>query len=308
VRNSSAANPPLGSPVGSMSGASTDGVLWITPVETKLGSVMRSEIFVIDEGSAVVTTGHRVPRGTVGHRAGVSRRLRRLRATVVDVPSLSTQHLPAAYFGEPSDLRPASPTRPDRRHSHLHVHSSHAVLRGPDAAEAAMLLARRDRTAATVSYHPIIGAAANGLSLSDRTSIEFMIGSSDIVTMSECDLVALRRGERHADAVRWMMARGPAIIVVTDDVGGYVGYFRGGSVIHSRRVADAGAADRVGRALSVGLLCALDQRGLLGAGAHEALRRIGDEAHAVFSDANRYGASTSSPRGSFTRCEIGPRA
>jgi fructokinase len=178
-------------------------------------------------------------------------------------------------------------------------------LRGPDAAEAATLLATRDRTAATVSYDLNIGAAANGLSTSDRTSTESMIGCSDIVTMSECDLAALRRGERHADAVRWVMARGPAIIALTDDLGGYVGYFRGGSVVHCRRVADVGAAHGVGRALSVGLLYALDERGLLGAGAHEALRRIGrHEAHAVFSDANRYGASSSSPLGSVPRHEI----
>jgi fructokinase len=178
-------------------------------------------------------------------------------------------------------------------------------LRGPDTAEAAKLLARRDRTAATVSYDLNIGAAANGLSTSDRISIELMIGCSDIVTMSECDLVSLRRGERHADAVRWMMARGPAIIALTDELGGYVGYFRGGSVVHSCRVADARAAHGAGRALSVGLLYALDERGLLGAGAHEALRRIGShKAHAVFSDANRYGASTSSPLGSVPRHEI----
>jgi fructokinase len=185
-------------------------------------------------------------------------------------------------------------------------------LRGPDAAEAATHLATRDRTAATVSCDLNVGAAANGLSTSDRTAIEFLIACSDIVTMSECDLVSLRRGERHADAVRWVMARGPAIIAVTDDLGGYVGYFRGGSVVHSRRVADVadvGAARGVGRALSVGLLYALDERGLIGAGAHEALRRIGHhEAHAVFRDANRYGATSSSPLGSIPRHEIELRA
>jgi hypothetical protein len=265
---------------------------------------MGTEIFVIDDSTAIVANGHRVPSKSGGHWVGASRRLRRLRATVVDVPSLSAQHLPAAYLGKPDDLRPASPTRPDRRRSHLHVHSS-AVLRGPDAAEAATHLATRDRTAGTVSCDVNIGAAPNGVSTSDRTAIESMIGCSDIVTMSECDLVSLRRGERHADAVRWVMARGPAIIAVTDDLGGYVGYVRGGSVIHSGRIADVGAAHGVGRALSVGLLYALDERGLIGAGAHEALRRIGhQEAHAVFGDANRHGAASSSPLGSIPRHEI----
>jgi fructokinase len=266
---------------------------------------MGTEIFVIDDGFALVATGHRVPRENGAHWAGVSRRLRRLRATVVDVPSLSARHLPAAYLGTPPDLRHPLPPRPDRRRSHLHVPSSGAGLRGPDAVEAATLLATRDRSAATVSYELEIGAAANGLSTSDRTSIESMIGCSDIVTMSECDLVSLRRGERHADAVRWVMAQGPAIIALTDDLGGYVGYFRGGSVAHSRRVPDVGNARGAGRALSVGLLYALDERGLLGAGAHEALRRIGHhEAHAVFNDANRYGASTSSTLGSIPRHEV----
>lgn len=265
---------------------------------------MGTDFFVIDDGSAPVVNGHWVPTGTGGRRADVSRRLRRLGATVVDVRSLSAQHLPAAYLGKSPDLRPASPARTDRQRSHLHVHSSGAVFRGSDAAETAALLARRDRTAATVSLN--IGAVANRLSTSDRTSIEFMIGCSDIVTMSECDLVSLRRGEWHADAVRWVMARGPAIIALTDDLGGYVGYFRGGSVVRSRRVAEVGVAHGVGPALSVGLLYALDERGLLGAGAHEALRRIGrHEAHAVFNDANRYGASTSSPLGSVPRREVG---
>ncbi|WP_149372421.1 hypothetical protein [Mycolicibacterium sp. P9-64] len=259
---------------------------------------MRTEIFVIDDGSTPVVNGHRVPRGSGGHRADVSRRLRRLGATAIDVPSLSAQHLPQTYLGMSPHLRPTPPARPDDRRSHMHVRSSGAVSRGPDAAGTAALLAKRDRTAATVSYDLNI-EASNGLSTSDRTAIEFMIGCSDIVTMSECDLASLRRGERHGDAVRWLMARGPAIIALTDDRGGYVGYFRGGSFVHNRRAANVGATHSVGRALSVGLLYALDERGLLGAGAHEALRRIGrHEVHGVFSDADRYGALTSSPLGS----------
>lgn len=264
---------------------------------------MRTDFIVIGDGSAPVVNGHRVPRGTGRQCVDASRRLRRLGATVIDVPSLAAKHLPAAYLGTPPDVRLTS-TGPDRRDSHLHVQSSGAVLRGQAAAEATTLLARRDRTAATVSYDLNVGSTANGMSASDRTAIEFLIGCSDIVTMSECDLVALRRGERYADAVRWVMARGPAIIALTDDLGGYVGYFRGGSVVHSRRNADVGATRGAGRALSVGLLHALDGRGLLGAGAHDALRRIGrGEAHDVFSDANRHGASTSSPLGSAPRHE-----
>jgi len=281
----SAVNPPPRSPVGSMSaelghwcaGGHTD--------EVKLGRFMGTEIFVIDADTDT----------------DVSRRLRRLGATVIAVPSLSARDLPSAYDGKRPDLRPACTTRPDRRRSHLHVRSSRAVVRGPDAAEAATMLTRRDRTAATISYDLNIAAVAKGrLSPADLTSIESMIGCSDIVTLSEGDLKSLRPGERHADAVRWLMARGPAIIAVTNGMGGYVGYVRGGSVpSHGCRAADVGATHGVSEKLTAGLLYALDERDLLGAGAHEALRGIGlREVNDVFSDANRYGASASSPLGS----------
>jgi fructokinase len=230
--------------------------------------------------------------------ADVSRRLRRLGATVIDAPSLSTHDLPSAYLGKRPDLRFACTTRPDRRRRHLHVRSSRSVVR---AAQVATRLARRDRTAATVSYDLNIAAVAEGrLSPADLTSIESMIGCSDIVTLSEGDLASLRPGERDADAVRWLMARGPAIIAVTNGMGGYVGYVRGGSVLsHGCRGADVGATHCVSKKLTAGLLYALDERDLLGAGAYEALRGIGlREVNDVFSDANRYGASASSPLGS----------
>lgn len=250
---------------------------------------MRTEIFVIDDDATPAVNGHRVPRGSGGRWADISRRLRRLGATVNDVASLSARHLPSAYLGE----------RPEPPSSHLHVHSSGAALRQPEAAETATMLARRDRSAATVSYEVRIDAGKGGLSTADLTSIESMIGCSDVVTMSERDLAALRRGERHADAVRWLMARGPAIIAVTDDLGGYVGYVRGGSVVHSRRATDVVATRGVSAALAAGLLFALDERCMLGAGAYEALRRIDlREARGVFSDANRHGGATSSPFGS----------
>jgi len=257
---------------------------------------MRTEIVVIDDDATPGVNGHRVPRGSGGHFAGISRRLRRLGATVNDVASLSAQRLPSAYLGIRSDLRLDS-ARPELTSSHLHVHSSGAALRQPDAANTATMLARRDRTAATVSYEVKIPAAKGGLSTADVASIESMIGSSDIVTMTECDLVSLRRGDLHADAIRWLMARGPAIIAVTDDLGGYIGYVRGGSVVHSRRSAHVGVTHGVSAALTAGLLSALDERCMLGAGAYEALRRIDlRAANDIFRDANRHGASSSSPR------------
>ena len=251
---------------------------------------MGTEIFVVDAD------------------ADVCRRLRRFGATVTAIPSLSAHDLPSAYLGKRPDLRPACNTRRDRRRSHLHVRSSRAVVREPDAAGAATRLTRRDRTAATISYNLNIAAVAKGrLSSVDLTSIVSMIGCSDIVTLSEGDLASLRPGERHADAVRWLMARGPGIIAVTSDMGRYVGYVRGGCVLsHGCRGADVGATHDVSEELTAGLLHALDERDLLGAGAYAALRGIGlREVNDVFSAANRYGASASSPLGSeVTRQEI----
>jgi fructokinase len=263
---------------------------------------MRTDILVIDDGAALgARAGDPCPK-TIGVRnAGVSRRLRRLGATAIDIPSLSAHHLPSAYLGNRPDPLPACTIRPDRRRSHLHVRSPRAVGRESDAAEAATMLSGRDRTAATVSYDLNITAAAKGsLSPAHLTWIESMIGCSDIVTLSEDELAALRPGERYADAVRWLMARGPAMIAVTDSVAGVVGYVRGGSVlVRHRRAADVVATHAVSGALTAGLLYALDERGLLGASAYEALRGIGlREVHDVFRDANRYGASTSSPLGS----------
>jgi sugar/nucleoside kinase (ribokinase family) len=265
-----------------------------------MGSFMGTDIHVIDDGSALgaARAGDPCPKAIGVRHAGVSRRLRRLGATVIDIPSLSANHFPSAYLGNRPDLLPACTTRPDRRRSHLHVRSPRAVVGEPDAAEAATMLSGRDRTAATVSYDLSITAAAKGsLSPAHLTWIETMIGCSDIITLSEDELASLRPGERHADAVRWVMARGPAIIAVTDGVAGVVGYVRGGSVlVRHRRAADVVATHAVSGALTAGLLFALDERGLLGASAYEALRGIGiRELHDVFRDANRYGASTSSP-------------
>lgn len=241
---------------------------------------MGTEIFVVDTDT------------------DVPRRLRRLGATAVAVPSLSARDLPSAYDGKRPHPQSACTTRPDRRRSHLHVRSSRAVMRQPAATAAATMLTKRDRTAATVSYDLNIAAVGEGrLSAADRSSIESMIGCSDIVTLSEGGLKSLRPGDRHGDAVSWLMTCGPAIIAVTNDAGGYVGYVRGGSVPLHGWTADVGIAYGVSEIFTAGLLYALAARDMLGAGAYEALRGIGlREVNDVFSDVNRYGALASSHR------------
>jgi len=217
---------------------------------------------------------------------------------VIDIPSLSSRHIPSTHVRNRPDVVPAFGTRPDRRTSHLHVRSPRAVVEVADTVEAAAMLAGRDRAAATLSYDPNIGQAVKGsLSRAHRRWFETMIGCSDIVVLSEDELASLRPGERYVDAVRWLMTRGPAIITVTGGAAGVVGYVKGGSVLIGRdRAVDVVDAHAAGGALTAGLLYALDERGLLGAGAYEALQGIGlDEVGDLFRDANRYGASTFSP-------------
>ncbi|MCQ4118768.1 hypothetical protein [Rhodococcus tibetensis] len=187
---------------------------------------MGTDILIIDDGTALGAAGHPCPRAIGVRNAEISRRHRRLGATAIDIPSLSTHHLPSAYL------------------------SASAQTCGPRA-----LLGR------------IVGCCP---------------------------------GERHADAVRWVMARGHAIVALTDGVAGVVGYVRGGSLlVRYRRAADVVATHSVSGALTAGLLYAWDEWGLLGASAYEALRGIGlREVHDVFRDANRYGASTAFPLGS----------
>ncbi|MDT2007183.1 hypothetical protein FXW78_26405 [Rhodococcus opacus] len=60
--------------------------------------------------------------------------------------------------------------------------------------------------------------------------IDEMLSRSDIVKLSDADLAWLRPGERHGDGIRWLMSRGPAILVVTDGDTGATGYIRSGSV------------------------------------------------------------------------------
>lgn len=60
--------------------------------------------------------------------------------------------------------------------------------------------------------------------------IDEMISRSNIVKLSDGDLAWLRPGDRHGDAIRWLMSRGPAILVVTHGDTTATGYTRSGSV------------------------------------------------------------------------------
>ncbi len=88
--------------------------------------------------------------------------------------------------------------------------------------------------------------------------IDEMISRSNIVKLSDGDLAWLRPGDRHGDAIRWLMSRGPAILVVTHGDTTATGYTRSGSVhVRGQRVAGTDTAEWED-AFMTGLLHALN--------------------------------------------------
>lgn len=142
-------------------------------------------------------------------------------------------------------------------------------------------------TTTTLSYdasggHPAIGHRDTAI-----LRIDEMISRSDIVMLSDGDLAWLRPGDRHGDAIRWLMSRGPAMLVVTHGHTAATGYTRRGSVHvrgHRVMVADTAEWDD---AFVAGLLHALTARDLLAPGTDRSLRSIGlDDLREILQDAN----------------------
>ncbi len=116
--------------------------------------------------------------------------------------------------------------------------------------------------------------------------IDEMISRSDVVTLNDEDLAGLRPGDRHGDAIRWLMSRGPAILVVTHGNTAATGYIRSGSVhVRGHRVEVAGTAEWEDD-FRAGLLHALTARGLPARWTGRSLRTIGlDDLRGALHDA-----------------------
>ena len=121
--------------------------------------------------------------------------------------------------------------------------------------------------------------------------IDDMLSRSDIVKLSDDDLTWLRPGDRPGDAIRWLMSRGPAILIVTHRDTAATGYIRGGSVrVRGHRAAVTDRAEWED-AFVAGLLQALRTRDLLDRGADRSLRSVGlDDLRGILHDANVHAA------------------
>jgi fructokinase len=117
--------------------------------------------------------------------------------------------------------------------------------------------------------------------------IDEMISRSDIVKLSDGDLAWLRPGDRHASAVRWLMSRGPAILIVTHGRTATTGYTRRG-VLHAHGPTGV-AVDTAEweNAFAAGFLNALTARDLLTWRGDRNLRALAlDDLRQILHDAN----------------------
>lgn len=152
-------------------------------------------------------------------------------------------------------------------HTHLppgeHVHvGSLAVVQDPGA-EDVVRLVESLHPDTTLSYDVAVRHSAMGPWDGAVDRIDTMISRSDIVKLSDEDLAWLRPGDRTGEAIRWLMSRGPAILVLTHGDTGATAYTRSGSVrVRGRRIEVADAADRED-AFMAGLLHAMNDSHLL---------------------------------------------
>lgn len=289
----------------------------MTTTTTTTTSTARCDIAVVGESLIDITIGGDCTRERVGGSpALLARSLRRLgiattllttfgadrhgRALHDELTRCGVRVVQAGHPAARTSTVTAHPDRPDTEtvvlswdlvHTdvpscdHLHV-GSIAVVRAPGADDVARLVSRRHPDT-TISYDVNVRPSAMGPRHISLVRIDEMISRSDIVKLSDADLEWVRPGERHGDAMRWLMSRGPAIVVVTHGAAGATGYTRSGSVrVRGHRV-DIGDPAGVGDAFMAGLLHAMTGRGLLGRNTSRPLRAIDlDDLRGILHHAN----------------------
>ncbi len=175
----------------------------------------------------------------------------------------------------------------------LLVHTgSIAAVREPGCVAVAALLDAY-RASATVTIDPNVRPSL----IVDRelaiARIDHLVERSDVVKVSDEDLSWINPDREPERTARTWLASGPAIVVVTMGARGSIAFCPAGEArVAARRVR---VVDTVGAgdAFMVGLLDALWESGLLGAGRRDALRRIGiDELTAALDAASLSSALT----------------
>jgi fructokinase len=159
----------------------------------------------------------------------------------------------------------------------IHAGSIAAVLE-PGGADVLAAL-RAAAPVATITYDPNVRPAIMGSAEQISLRIEELVAAADVVKVSEEDLGFLYPdGEIMEDAALWLEL-GPGIVVVTKGKAGAVAVTASGLWVEVPSAATV-VVDTVGAGDSfmAGIIWALGQAGLLGAGKREALRAIGEAA------------------------------
>jgi fructokinase len=154
----------------------------------------------------------------------------------------------------------------------LHVGSIGAVLE-PGATLVERLLAEQ-RPSATISYDPNIRPQLMGSADVARPRVERIVALADVVKASDEDLAWLYPDADTATVMTDWLARGAALVVVTRGSDGADALAASGPVRVPAPATEIVDTIGAGDSFMSGLLAALSDRGLLGAGRREALRAL----------------------------------
>lgn len=190
------------------------------------------------------------------------------------------------------------------------VHSGSLALTTPPGADALRGLLTTARGTTTVSYDPNCRPLLMGDPTDVLRGVHELLGTADVVKVSEEDLEWLVPGRTPGDVVAEWLELGPALVAVTLGGDGVVAGTSAG--LHASRpgkkidvVDTVGAGD----SFSAALLAGLHRRGLLGADARTDLHRIdAPTLDAVLDESVAAAAITCSRHGADppTRAELDP--
>lgn len=190
---------------------------------------------------------------------------------------------------------PAATGLPEQVHA-VHTSSIAAVL-DPGAATVAQVLDRY-RDHATISYDPNARPTLMGDAAAARERIEAIIVRADVVKTSDEDVAWLYGTDDVEDVVSSWRALGPGITVLTRGADGAVSFTDSGRVQVAPVQVEVADTVGAGDTFSAGILDALADKRLLGAGNREALAALpSDDVAAVLRRAARLAAVTVSRSG-----------
>jgi fructokinase len=153
----------------------------------------------------------------------------------------------------------------------LHTGSLATVLPPGSTAVVDLVRRERERGRVTISYDPNVRPALLGTPERARPDMEALVALSDVVKVSDEDLLWLYPGEHDEDVARRWLAMGPVLVVVTRGEQGVYAVTR--EIEVHRPVVSVDMVDTVGAgdSFTSGLLDGLHRADLIGGDRREAM-------------------------------------